>query len=360
MKKIIAVVLAMCMVLGLCAACGKKAEAPQQGAGTPAALPAQQGGSGGSGSSGSTGSGSSGSTPEPAPVREDSQVLYMQFLNNAKDVSVDYGIEGLSQGSYYIADMAEAFRAYYSEQFQDYLLGDVYYAFIDCGNDGEPELALSISLIEPAGSEFNGPYEQMMVIKRMDDGLHVVAYCYSFYRTSSYINKYGYLSEGGSSSAMGYYYEDSFVNADGEHKFLFSIDTSMGMSEAVIPSYDLPDGVMPDDYEYGWDYDENGYEINVYNLSKYTGSYDDDEAYNEYLRGNFYVFYDNGGDNVMPLEDLMKLYEAAGIDVVTEDEAMDRLGKQFEAQGADSDLYSAEEAEWEYLDPEATNWQPKG
>ena len=136
----------------------------------------------------------------------------------------------------------------------------------------------------------------------------------------------------------------------------------MGMTDAVIPSYQLPEGLMPEDYEEGWDLDpEGGLEMDVYNFTKLDyDSYDDDSYYDEYLGGNMFVFMGMEGLDIEPDEPYASLYKDAGVKIYTNDEMEKMISDHCKALGCSDEIRNAEPPEWVYLDPEETDWLPKG
>ena len=166
----------------------------------------------------------------PEVYNTSSMELYEAFLHNEADIQIrtEYNHYGalefekvLSDGSYYLLP-------YIKELSVDYLRGEwgytddihiepeVEYAYLDCGNDGDPELAIRITYPTP-----NENWRQYFVIKAIDGQLYEAFSTDEWSRRSVSMNEYGYIELTGSNSASSYAFEKSFVDARGEWKFLF-------------------------------------------------------------------------------------------------------------------------------------------
>ena len=350
---IISLMLCVILALSLCG-CGKKEE--PQSPGAPTTVPAQQTPQPQQGGS------TPAPAPAPAPAPMTAEECYHAFLYDGYEVSIGYDAEYIPAGTYDAASLAaeivKGLKNYYTET--EYFIDDASYALIDCGDDGEPELAFSITFF--SNGDYSEPFEQQLVIKAFGEDLKIVADDYSEYRYSTLITEKGLIVSGGSSSAFSFYQEYSFVNAEGERVFLYSGEYNMGMTDAVIPSYELPEGLMPEDYEEGWDLDpEGGLEMDVYNFTKLDyDSYDDDSYYDEYLGGNMFVFMGMEGLDIEPDEPYASLYKDAGVKIYTNDEMEKMISDHCKALGCSDEIRNAEPPEWVYLDPEETDWLPKG
>ena len=349
--KLISLLLVLAMALAAFTGCGKQAAEPaaSEPAGSSEA-PAAQGEKNGPEGGG------------PALSEMSSDEIYDLFLNDEFPVTVAIDAECLEKGkSYTVSDMVETVRAGVSEEMYELLLGDVLYSKIDCGADGEPELALSVSYVTP-GDTYEG-YEKLYVLKNYGGELKLISDDYSQSRSYADITDSGILCWGGSSSAMSYYMEYSYLNEKGEKLFLFSVEYNLGMQNPVIPLYDMPTGTIPDDVEYEEEFAEDeGLEIDIYNFTKYDSSrFMDDDYYDEYLGKNVYVFLDSEGSDIKPDSRYAQYYEDAGLDIVTENELLTRLNLMLTGEyGVDPNFIYEDFTEWDVLDPETTDWLPKG
>ena len=98
-------------------------------------------------------------------------------------------------------------------------ISSVKYAFIDCGNDGEPELALQVV----AYDNYGDPNNFELVIKDNDGVLELCYICYSYYRSMEFIaNKYGVILSQGSNSAFSSSGDYGYINKDGKYEIIYT------------------------------------------------------------------------------------------------------------------------------------------
>ncbi|MBR3296307.1 MAG: hypothetical protein IKI65_00540 [Firmicutes bacterium] len=349
-RKILAVLLCMALVLAAFCGCGKQEnEQPSGGeAQAPAAAP-----------SGEKAAEPGNETPEPEkePTPEE---LYETFLNDAYPVTVACNAEGLEKDlSYSISSLASSFAEYLSSEDLQYFIDTVNYAYIDCGADGVPELALSFNFVT---SEDYMDFEKLMIVKAFGDELRLVADTFTAYRTQSWVNEYGLISYGGSSSAFSYYQEESFVNAEGERIFFYSGSYNMGMEKAVIPGYELPSDIAQDLRDQELTFAEaDGYEMDIINFTEYDEDrWDDEDYYDEYVRNNIFVFSDANGAPVFPEEALLERYRSEGVKIMTYEEIGRMMAEKRSEIGLTEEIEDGSVAEWTLLDPDTTEWLPKG
>lgn len=190
-------------------------------------------------------------------------------------------------------------------------VAEVDYAFIDCGNDGNPELAL---MVLSRQYENYDELTEYFIIKKYEDGLKMIDTFHTYYRTEGDLNKYGIFHEYASYSYTTWYESYVAITAEGEHEFIFDVYCEDGLTEPIIYAYDLPnDADLPDDYpeptdEYG------GIFSCDYGFDEYTKEISEDEKLmNEYLKGHVFTFYDENDEVVYPKEEYQKIYDDIGI-----------------------------------------------
>ena len=110
---------------------------------------------------------------------------------------------------YTLRDMKDSLNKYYEDGVEKFE-----YAYIDCGADGEKEMALRIQgpFVEPGSS-------MTYVIKEMNSQLQVVYAYDGWSRSSTDINEYGFITGGGSNGATNHGYYTAYVNADGKYSY---------------------------------------------------------------------------------------------------------------------------------------------
>lgn len=93
------------------------------------------------------------------------------------------------------------------------------YAFMDCGADGNKELAIRAcgNFVEP------GSY-MTFVVKDIDDRLQVIYAFAEWSRSGTDLNEFGVLSGYGSGGASVHGWDKSFINADGKYLFGYSYE----------------------------------------------------------------------------------------------------------------------------------------
>lgn len=204
-------------------------------------------------------------------------------------------------------EMNEAFKADLEADFMESHITTSEYAFIDCGADGVPELALH--------QEFTFEVDaanQYSVFKYIDGQVCLVSSQYGYYRSFVSLNEYGYITYGGGSGANVYHQDVKYVNKDGEEVFLYSESDEMGLADAYVPTYSFPSHEAPEGYpEDIYAYNDNYATCISYSFEPYV--YDEEKRDEEYYRNMFHSFYDIEGGYVAPNEELSKLYQDNGI-----------------------------------------------
>ncbi|MBR4149749.1 MAG: hypothetical protein IKR08_00035, partial [Firmicutes bacterium] len=167
---IISLMLCVILALSLCG-CGKKEE--PQSPGAPTTVPAQQ--------TPQPQQGGSAPAPAPAPAPMTAEECYHAFLYDGYEVSIGYDAEYIPAGTYDAASLAAEIIKGLNNLYTDteYFVDDASYALIDCGDDGEPELAFSITFF--SNGDYSEPFEQQLVIKAFGEDLRIVADDYSEY-----------------------------------------------------------------------------------------------------------------------------------------------------------------------------------
>ncbi|WP_024865818.1 hypothetical protein [Butyrivibrio sp. FCS014] len=172
---------------------------------------------------------------EPISAVTESADPYAEFIAGNNGLYLDYyDANVLSKDGYgpYIDDVMKLIpgdKAYTLSELKDELNGifanednffapgevtSMSYSFLDCGNDGEKEMALKIQgpFVEPES-------EATFVIKNIGGKLEVVYAFTSWSRSFTEITEYGLVSGGGSNGATNHGTEEGFVNADGVFKY---------------------------------------------------------------------------------------------------------------------------------------------
>ena len=265
-------------------------------------------------------------TPDEPYVEMATEDDYLAFIDgNAKIKATSNIMFGLKEGSEYSFDeFKAAMDAAYEDSFgpNSKSVTEISYAIIDCGKDGNPEMALLVVADEgEEGSEIQDFY----IVKKMNGALCVVDQYESYYRSFGELNKYGVFhssGSGGASLMAGSYVR---VNAAGEHEFIYSQETELAMAEPMIFGYELPsEADLPDGYpqvaeEFG---------DNVRDKFSFAESsllfVDESPEYDAYLKQLVYVFHDKDGNLIYPNDPNKKIYDELGI-LVTDDATIKQM-----------------------------------
>lgn len=258
---------------------------------------------------------------------------YEAFLNGQEKLYCDKYFENcVSENADFVGyekntpyTMEEFVRALLSNMYIDevgdeYSLDEVQYAYIDCGMDGIPELALRF----PDIIYWNAPYEGICVIKEIDGKLQL---CYEQtvgYRGQIDINENGMINYDGSGGAALHYYTKKFLDANGDMKLVYNMEEIYGTYDLYVPwensIYERADelGVSDSIYINGYEFTEpNLYDYEktlknriytYYYMENYNDFSDDEELYKE---GNpYYELMNSTGLNFCSPKDLQNKLDA--------------------------------------------------
>ena len=231
--------------------------------------------------------------------------LYDAFLNGEATLSTDYYLNNASEtGSGYendffsiiagdeltLPEMVETLNEAFMDDegfFAHQEISSISYSYLDCGNDGEKELAVKFvcPVVEPDSNI-------VLVIKEIDSKLQVVYSVCSWSRSETTINEYGFIQGGGSGGAINHSSDAALIDADGKYQFGYILTESADLEdfgyayehedfdasslEGTLCIYELrltfePGADKPSDYFSYAVYDSDTYEeIDVPNL--YTDS----------------------------------------------------------------------------------------
>ena len=156
---------------------------------------------------------------------EKSKELYEKFLNN--EILVHFSPKNnmgtdsyLDLSNYYekdfsVDELIDAVVGYLKKDWGDefVILEEVDYAYIDCGDDGNPELVLHIISPIPDYESWN----EYIVIKNIDGRLETIYTNIAWSRSPMEINEYGYITASGDGGAYNYGDYNSFLDAEGNY-----------------------------------------------------------------------------------------------------------------------------------------------
>lgn len=294
--------------------------------------------------------------PEPVPtdgpgmMADVDLVTYMEFIEG--NVPCVFAKDALGEGStgdsYFINELVMATSSYFAADDLSAYFHSANYAYIDCGNDEVKELALQINLMPTEDSEYYD-LTQFFIFKYLDGEVKLVGSDWGYYRSWVTLNPYGIMNYTGSNGAASYFMDITFVDADGNEQFFYSVDCDMGMAEPGVGYYDIPDSLRPADYPYiemaGSDTDyycSEAYSFEPYNM------YTVDE---EYMMNRFFRFTDADDNDAEPSDELKAVYEEIGLKWYDTDTVDAMMNERMVSFGLTEEMLSdMSEPEWIEID----------
>ena len=283
--------------------------------------------------------------PDEDITLPDAQTVYMQFLEGEAEASVILEEDMvLEKGEYTLGEISDRYAAFFRETEKPELLKSTKYALIDCGLDGEPELALCMEYTTPDESDITREY---LVFKLMDGRLQYITGCNSYNREEVWLNSAGVIS---ASTMYDYYYAkqtERLIDAEGRNYLVYSVQYEMGLEANVIPTKYLPTELRLElDIHFTNLGDiQRTYTLAIYNLEEPPAG-DDEAACDEYLRGNRYVFCDEAGNPATPEDEILSLYQEKGLLICEEDEISAILGERKKELGITWEMENAPDIQW--------------
>ncbi len=273
--------------------------------------------------------------PEPDPVEQ--QSLYERFLAGSERVygdrfevriwdSVNDTVVIPDGQGRTLCELVERILTPYYEAENWRKLQSVEYAYLDCGNDGVPELALGIRSTD----DWSEAYDQL-VIKEIDGRLQLCWLGETYYRTYEELaGTQGLIVTSGSSGYASNYYSLSAIGADGDFRTLYSEDDEYGLC-AQFPGYNAVADVA----------------------AKY-----EDEIPSDYMLAILTVHdQENGTETVYygadpeDAELVQTIFNEAGVTLTTEAELEQLRQAQLDARGLDAPY--SDTLDWQLVDYEA-------
>ena len=282
---------------------------------------------------------------ESSASGEKSMELYELFLKNEATVLIntenDFGeywnLDSLKNMDVTLEALSKSIIDYFTADNPSSRLRfeGIDYAYIDCGNDGDPELLLRFNTPDSGDS-----WQEYIVIKAVDGILETVYSNIAWGRSRLYFNEYGYIFSDGSAGATEHIFDKSFIDSAGKLHFIYSDYSTSGIMAGNIGSviavngevYSVPNEILTDDEYVFFSFDffntPESYFDDIYTYAKVEP--DPDPDYEHGYRGYFYA----------PLADDDSIYEEGN-----------PYRKFFESTGAP--LYSLKEMDSKVADKEA-------
>lgn len=327
MKKAISLLLVLVLVMGTFSGCGRKTvknyerPVPSEAAGTPTAAP----------------------TEEPAKILT-AQEAYAEFVKGKLAVEMTTGYADLDPSiTYTIGDLGNFISSeYLSYRLLPQKLESISWTLLDCGNDGNPELA--VRYIYTDENYGLAPLEEVLIFGYRNDKMEFVTSLRSDATRSARLNAAGYISRTDTSEANIIAIDYAAVGADLKENRLFSLTFALGLPEAVIPGAFLPEELTAMAGDPG---EETGsIMLSLYNFSS------EERGSNEYLKQNLYFFTD-GDEEIKPGDDLIKKYAEGGIVLTSRADVEEMENEVCAAAGVTDDIKNAAGIVWTEADADA-------
>lgn len=299
--------------------------------------------------------------PEEETVVElprDSAQMYNDFLDGKEPLYFDYAnVAGQYNGSgyddlfmkdtpYCLGDIFDVIVESSKEYDEDLSIGRSRYAYIDCGQDNEPELAFGFSKISGYSGDID--YDELMIIKAIDNKLQLCFTEEYGYRAYLTLMENGCIKFGGSGGAAYYSNIYKMIDKDGKYVYVYGVGTNyypvalfMSNYEVVDENEELFDSVMCEEYTFRECAPDEDYEAYCqdtryvyYALDDYAEPITDDPSYYE-------------SDN-----EYAKVFAQAPYTFVTPDEIDSIVDKRLKEVGVTKEMFELPEVEWTYINSE--------
>ena len=279
------------------------------------------------------------------------EFVYKQFLEGRIPVRVK-NEEYLDDGVYFLEELIDTYAIRLGQEMLPSVISEAGYSYIDCGMDGNKELALRFYYTDT--NEYGSPYTQYLILKHSDkDGLKLCASAHTYYRSEATLNEYGYITEGGSQGAASAYSEQRFVDKDGIQQWIYSDSYHMGLSKLRLTSDVLPERLSQKLYT-TYSSESGDYYLNCYLFEDYKlPDYDPDtweSDYEGYAKARLYVFTDINGSILTPDSDYVSLCAQNGIRILSKEEFDSALSEHYKAIGFDEKIQGGNDIEWTSFD----------
>lgn len=275
-------------------------------------------------------------------IEVDAESEYMAFLQGQSSAVVEDDEQAFSKGSYTLSEMTDALSKDFREEDMPDTLIATAYSLIDCGLDGEPELALKLDFFNPNTYDVSSEY---LFFKVKNGKLSSIMQLNCYNGSGVYMNQAGVIDWNATYGYTHSFVKEYFINAEGEKVFVYSIHTYTGLANNLVHEDFMPSNVR-DQINIQW----NGggsetYTEEIYNTQEYLNSFDDAE-YDRYLENNQFIFYNSQGVCENPEDEVLSLYHLYGVMVEEEDVLEENLLNHKKSLGLTDETYCADEVEW--------------
>ncbi len=283
-------------------------------------------------------------------VREESsdaaapEDIYQRFLEGTGTATAGETITSFSGGDYTLQEILSCVETAFRDWSMPSAPESVEYAMIDCGQDGVPELALQLLFRDAYGWESARDY---LVFKSYDGELQCIKEFNSYYRNEAWLNNAGVIFSTSMYGYGAYSTEENFLDREGKEICVYGRQIRNGLEINLIPAELLPTNLRDSlKISYSGAADGgDGYRLDVYHF----GDAADEDTY---LQEAHYVFSDAAGNDAMPEDEILTLYQENGLQIhsVEEEEAL--LAAHKRSLGLTEAMENAEDPAWTVLKTE--------
>ena len=216
-------------------------------------------------------------------------------------------------------------------------LESIEYAFLDCGNDGNRELAIRIRT--PSVDEWT----ENIIIKDKAGKLETIYSDVAWSRSRICMNEYGYIYGDGSGGAASHGFDKAYVDADCKYHFIYSDFADYPESSYVYFSFDFNNT------------DESEDDIDLYALIDENDKFDkeDDSEYEDGYRSYFFSKLVNDDSLYEESGEIYKHVTENGYQpdgkLVTVSEIEKMIADKEKQEGLTEEIKNGEPLEWKKL-----------
>lgn len=279
---------------------------------------------------------------------KDNISIYESFLKNESKVYVSKNnnmgryadIKSLEEKNVTLEELVNGLIDYTLEKYSSKIKIDtVDYAFIDCGKDSVPDLALNVTIATTGEA-----WSTLIIIQEISGRLETVYSNDSWSRCYRKINQYGYIAEDGSGGASSHGFSKEYVDGKGNWHFVYYND-----AEYRAPNDELKEMGLEDNYVYFkfyFDDPDKDYENYYFSYAFFEEKYDFDINYFKNFCYTSITYNDSIFEDSHPLK---KYYSEHEEEVYNLNDIKKMISKKEKEEGVTEDIKNGEEADWRKL-----------
>ena len=288
-------------------------------------------------------------------LNNEEPLYFTWFINSGNSELLNWEYDTVSRyfkadTAYTLSDFVSTCSEVMTEDWgEDTKPQDFAYGYMDCGADGNKELV--ITLKEECPGQFL--YDDMWIVKNIDDKLQVIFYMQYGYRSSLSMNEYGYCYYGGSNGAASHMDEYYYLDADGKLNYVYGMEDNYGIWSIYAPDND-------DLMQLG---EELHIDESIEALQYHFDKYRDTDDYSEYFKSSMWLYYkiDENYERISDTSiyeegsDFKTYWDATGFPLNTEEEIDAAIKNRESGFGINEKIKSGKEIELNNFEIPAIN-----